>query len=550
MSSRKTRDNLPKRNVKAISREVITNPSKGLNNLGSPSLIDNREWADLLNIEFDEGGVARKRYGYAPFGAALTQARGLGQFKTASTTYKTTIDDTTFKHTTTGTWTSVGTISFTAGKQVSFNQVKGKLCIWNGFDGGATWDGTTLARPGTMPKAKFSLYYSSFNIAAGVPGQESRVYVAALADPYDFTNQNTDPTLQNSTEVPGATVFDANKGANYFDVQPGDGDVITGLGIFQDVVIIFKQFSTYQMTLDAVGKPSVVPITRSVGCISAGSIVAVENDLYFLARDGVRVLGNEPNFYSSIRTNILSKRTDPIINAMNPAYYQFATATYYNNQYIISLPDADGIMSVVLSYNKQFQAWSKWDNFYAESFLSIVDTDNTRKLLFVKKASPTLVYGTQVHQSTPGVYNDNNTPINAIMLSKVFDFKAPDITKYFVDIGFMFRSISGDVALSVYTNGNVPIGDTASGISSPAVQDGMGYTMMGETQFGIEGGTFTGSTGYTDVVKRVIINTNSTSIRFRLSNNRVNENFVLAGYVNAFYPYGHYLFDSANKIYL
>ena len=66
MSSRKVRT-IPGRRTRAISRQIILNPSGGLNNNGSPSLIDDRQCSDLLNVQFDEGGVVRKRMGYKTF---------------------------------------------------------------------------------------------------------------------------------------------------------------------------------------------------------------------------------------------------------------------------------------------------------------------------------------------------------------------------------------------------------------------------------------------------------------------------------------------------
>jgi len=539
MSTRKTRS-IPPRKVKPISRELITNPNKGLNNLGTPSLIDNREWSDLLNIEFDEGGVARKRMGYTTYGSTLTAAKGLGVLKTETDTYKCTIDGSSFKYTTSGSWATNSSVSYTAGYDVTFTQAKGKLFIWNGVNGGSYFDGSTLAQPGTIPKGKFSIYYNSFHIASGVDGQKSRIYIATLADPTDFTNLAT--TLMNSTEVPGATVF-LGTGANYIDIQPQDGDYITGLGVFQDVVIIYKQFSTYQMTLDATGTPTVSPITKAAGCIASKSVVAVENDLYFLSREGVRVLGNEPNFFSAIRTNILSKRIDPIIKDMLPANYQKASGVYYNNQYLLSIPDTAGNLTIVLSYNKQFQAWSKWNNINAQAFISVVESNNEQVLYFLNTD------GTQVYQFTPNIYTDNGTPIDAYLLSKVFDFKAPDITKYFVDLGLIFRTISGEISVNIYTEGNELLGGTA-GISGNVVNDGMGYSMLGYAVLGTGGGSADELMPYTDIVKRVVINSNSTSIRFKISNNRNNENFVLLGFINAFYPFGHYLFDSSDKIYL
>jgi hypothetical protein len=539
VSTRK-QESIPGRRVRAISREVIMNPNKGLNNLGSPNLIDNREWADLLNIEFDEGGVARKRMGFANFSTALTNARGLGSFITESINQVNTVDNGTFKYSTGTSWTSVATISFTADKPIWFTQARAKQYIFDETLGGAEWDGTTLSRPGTMPKAKFSVFTQSYHIASGVDGQANRVYISELADASKFTRTAT--VLNNSTEVPGATVFSGTT-ANFIDIQPGDGDEITGLGTFQNVIIIFKQFSIYQMTFDDTGDPVVTPITNAAGCVSARSVKNVENDLYFLSREGIRVLGNEPNFFSSIRTNILSKRIEPTTNTINETSYAKSNAIYFNNQYLMSAPTTSSTISLTLVYNKQFQAWSKWNGTEADAFTKFVDSDNEQNLLFLTAD------GTQVNQFTPGIYTDDGVPIRAYLLSKVFDFKNPDITKYFVDLGLMFRTISGQVDLEVYTEGNVLFGGTA-GIAGNPVTDGMGMTMLGYTMLGLGGGTEAIADAYADLVRRVVINTNSTTIRFRIENARNNENFVLLGYINAFYPYGHYLFDSTKKIYL
>ena len=542
MSTRKVR-NLPARKTREIKRQIVTNPSKGLNNLGSPNLIDDKEWADLQNIEFDENGVARKRMGYKTYATSLTAAVGLGTLKTETLSHVCTIDGTEFKYTTGVAWTTVGSVAFSVSDMVSFTQAKGKLFVWNGINGGTYWDGTTLTRPGTAPKAKFSIYYSSYQIAAGVPGQVNRIYISTLTDISDFTNVSGDPSgLDNTTEVPGATVF-AGTGANYIDIQKEDGDKIVALGVFQDVVIIYKQYSTYQLTLDASGSPSVVPITKAAGSVASRSVQAVENDLFSLSKEGVRSLGNEANFFSAIRTNIVSKKIDTLIKDMLPSAYDKSCAVFFNNQYLLSIPNSAGSFNDVLVYNKLFQSWSRWTDLDVASFCKVVDTDNQEKLLFLKSD------GTQVYEFTPGVYNDDGAAIDAYMLSKVFDFKNPDITKYFVDLGLMFRTISGEMTLTVYTEGDVLFGG-AVGLAGNIVADGMGYSVMGYTMLGLGGGDSSGISTYADIVKRIAINTNSTTIRFKIANARVNENFVLLGYIHAFYPYGHYLFNSSNKIYL
>jgi hypothetical protein len=539
MSSRRNVQ-LPSKKVRPISRVPVFNPSKGINNQGSPNLIDDREWSDLLNVEFDEGGVVRKRMGYTTFADSLTDARGLGELSTDSVNHLCTIDGDTFKYTSGSTWASNTSITFTPGKEVSMTQARAKTYVWNGDQGGAEWDGSTLARPGTMPKAKFSIFYSSYHIAAGVDGQSSRVYVSRLANASIFTNGST--TLNNSTEVPGATVFDGS-GANFIDIQREDGDRITGLGIFQDQVIIFKQFAIYQLSFDDSGDPVVLPVTRAAGCVSHRTIVSVENDLYFLARDGVRFLGNEPNYFSSIRTNILSRAIEPIIKRINPSHYAKSSAVYFNNQYILSVPTTSADIDTTLSYHKEFKGWSVWRNVDSDSYAQFVDSGNNLKLVWMSDT------GDQAYEFTPGVYTDNGQPIRAYLLSKVFDFKNPDITKYFVDLGLMFRTISGEIDLELYTEGNVLFGGQV-GIAGNPVTDGMGITMLGEHMLGTGGGVPGTSEAFADTVRRIVIKTRSTTIRFRLENNRNNENFVLLGYIHAFYPYSHFLFDSAKKIYL
>jgi hypothetical protein len=229
--SRRSSQDLPGKKVSPPRRVPVLNPSKGLNNLVSPSQIDNKEWSDLMNIEFDEGGVLRKRYGYVTVADTLTAAKGLGFFVTESYRHLLTIDGTQLKYSTGGSWSIASGATFTSGNEVSFTQARLKMFIWNGADGGAYWDGTTVTRPGTMPKAKFSIYYQNKHIAAGVTGQPSRLYISNLTDASDFTvttggtqpqPDSTNDSENGVTNVPGATVYAGTPAlteANVIDIR-------------------------------------------------------------------------------------------------------------------------------------------------------------------------------------------------------------------------------------------------------------------------------------------------------------------------------------------
>ena len=546
---------IPAKKVKAPQRLVIMNPSKGLNNLVSPGLIDNREFSDLMNVEYDEGGVIRKRAGYTTAGDALTAARGLGVYATESTRQMCTVDSGTLKYRTTGNWSSATGATFTAAKDISFTQARLKLFCWDGDQGGAYFTGSAVTRPGTMPKAKFSVYYQNKHICAGVDGQPSRLYISNLtaADDFTVTTGGTQPQPDNTNDaengnpnVPGATTFAGTPAlteANVIDIRKNDGDKITGLAIFQEVLIVFKERSIYQVTFDSSGNPTVTPITYATGCVSHKSIVNVENDVYFLSREGMRVLGNEPQFFAAIRTQVLSIRVQPVVDGIAKAYYSRCNAIYFDNKYIMGHPTgtASGITRCLV-YDRRFQAYTTWSSFNAMDMVKFISfTSNEEDLYFLDNG------GTQVYKRVAGTYADNGSAIEAYVVSKAQDLGNPDITKFWVDIRLIFRRLNGQITLTVYSDDGIEVGTTT--IGSGAAR-GLGMNMLGKNMLGTDGETSTATASFVDNPQSIGLNLDSRTMKIKIYNNRVNENFVLLGMVYAYYPKSHFVFDSSRKIYL
>jgi len=554
--SRRSLNKIPSKKSKPPQRLVVMNPNKGLNNLVSPSLIDNREFSDLMNVEYDEGGVVRKRFGYTTVGQSLTAAKGLGFYLTESIRHLCTVDNGTFKYYTgSGAWNTNSSITFTTGKDTTFSQARLKFFIWNGTDGGAYWDGTTLARPGTMPKASFAIYFQNKHIAAGVVGQPSRLFISNIADATDFTvttgGTQPQPDSTNDSEnglpnVPGATVFSGSPAlteANVIDIRKNDGDKVTGLAIFQNSVIVFKERAIYQLTFDSSGNPTVVPITYATGCVSHQSIVSVENDIYFLSRQGLRVIGNEANYYTAIRTNVLSIRIQPTVDAINKTYYSRANAIYFDNKYILGVPTGSSSIDRCIVYDRRFQAHTLWKNFNAQAMVKYIDSNNTEYLYFLDDG------GTQIYQRSSGTYNDNGSAIEAWVTGKAQDIGNPDLTKFWVDLRIVVRRLTGQVTFTVYQDDGQTVGTATLGSLSSR---GMGIKMLGVYKMGVDGVTVSGTTTQTFVDVPISINLNvaSRTINYKIYNNRVDENFVLLGQVYAYYPRSHFYFDSSNKIYL
>lgn len=574
MSSRKSGAIRP-RKTRPPTRLVVMNPSKGLNNLVSPLLIDDKEFSDSLNIEYDEGGVARKRYGWTAITGASGGGGHMGKLE-LSISQKILVMVNAFgtvryvdkSSPNTSAWTTAGgSSSISLATRCLFTQAGNKLFIWGststgGIDAGY-FDGSNVVKPGTMPNAAASIYYQNKHIAFGTSTNPNRLYIANITDPSDFTvaTGGTPPQPDNATDVPGATVFTGTPGlseANIIDIRKDDGDRITAAGIFQDQIIVFKERSIYSLAFDDTGLPSVTPITYATGCVSHATVVPVENDLYFLSREGIRVLGNEAQYFDAIRTSVLSVRIQPTMDAIDKSTYYLANAIYHDNKYILSLGNASNNGSLTgynanatsVVYDRRFQAFSIWNNFSPAAMVSLIDTSGVEHFFFMKARATMGVGSGDLMERSPGTYSDNGTAINAYFILKAQDFGNPDITKFWLDVGLVFRRLSGTIDLTVYGDANQPLGSSASAIGTTA-RRGMGLAAFGRTVLGRDGRSDIETNSITaDQPERVGINSNQRTLKVKIGNNRLNESFVFLGIIYAVYPASHYLFDSAHKIYI
>lgn len=524
------------------SRELVINPGRGLNTLVSENLIRDDEASDLNNIVFVESGAATKRDGIATVGTGLVaNPKGLGVFKTDSYNHLLTIDGTGAKFLSSGTWTAVAGASFTTGKEVTFTQARGKLYIWNGTEGGTEYAGTTLSRPGTMPKARFSIFYNGYHVCAGVDTQKNRLYISVSTDASDFTNAATN--LHNSTEVPGATVF-AGTGAQFVDIEKDDGDEITGLSKFQDVLVIFKQRSTFQITFDASGTPTVSSVARSIGCVSHKSIENVENDVYFLSRNGYYVLGNEPNYFNVIRTNELSARIGGLINTLSRNYLTKVASIYYKNRFWSAVPQG-GVTTnnQVLTYDRRYYAWSRHDTIHANHWTVYIDDTNQEHLYYAADDEP------EVYEITESTYSDAGQPIDGYFTSKAFDLGNPDVYKQFLNIRLLFRQVRGAISIKVYTDGDTLVKETQITPASRAGSGTMGTQTLGKELLGGEVSTAVTTNTTTNVPYEVPVNKKARTIKVRVGNARNSENFVLLAIVVTYVPFSAFLFDSSKRLY-
>lgn len=525
----------------------VLNPSRGLNLLIADILANDKEATQgTKNIEYVEGGAARKRMGYTNLGSGLgAPPRGLGQYMSESANYLICSDAGVLKKYQSGAYSALSGVSVDTTANISMTALWTKTYAWDGVNGGVVFDGTSVTRPGTMPKAKASVIYKGYHVAFGAPGQPFRLYFSPIAEPSRFTRAAAvgggGIELNDATNVPGATVFTGDNSPQAIDINKNDGQYVTGLGFFQDVLIVFKEKSIYQLYFNATGSFVVERISSSYGAVCHGAIASVENDCYFLTDKGIYVLGNEPNFYAAIRTNELSSRVKTLIQRINPAQYERCRGYYYDDRYFLSVPlDSSTTCNALIVYDRRFYAWAVWDNIRADSLYAFKDRDNdgTTKLYFTEYGSPNICY------FTPNVYNDKGAAIEATFITRAFEGKLVDHEKFWYVIRPIFRLTTGNVTISFITEN----GSQGRPIAvNPSASGGLGTDMYGELLFGtseqdtytdgdlgIGGGGSTATSSETDTSHSVYdlgIGLDSRTLKVKFTNNGLNETFTLLGFV-------------------
>lgn len=348
------------------------------------------------------------------------------------------------------------------------------------------------------PTGQYIAVYKDSLFIAGDPNNPSRVYYSGGGD-----------QINN---------FSIDGGGGLIDVARNDGQIITGLIVFKNSLIIFKEDSIYQFSFTSSGLPQITQVTASVGCVAPRSIQTVENDVFFLSRRGVFTIGNEQGFaFDVLRTNELTAKVRPIIQSIDGAYIQNATALYVPssdfNLYILSYtPSGSTTNTKALVYDRERLAWYKWTNIQANCWTSYRGTDGVTHFLYGDDASG---YVKEILSGT----DDFGSAIHGYFYLKGEPFKN-GIARYknLKDIDVVLRNPFGAITLSVVQDGVETAFDAAIGTISPSINFGH-YTL---TDFLLGESFGTGVSSSDELLERSIKNVNlrnGKTFQLRFDNN-------------------------------
>jgi len=353
------------------------------------------------------------------------------------------------------------------------------------------------------PVGKYIAVYKDSLFILGDPVNPSRLYYSGGGDKInDFT---------------------VGGGGGFIDVSKNDGQSGTGLIVFKNSLVVFKEDSIYQFSFTTTGLPQVSQVNPALGAVAPRSIIAVENDIFFASRRGIFTLGNEAGFsFDVLRSNELSSRVRPIYQASNPAYIQNIAAHYTTdankNLVVFSYtPSGSTTNSKALVYDRERLGWYKWNNIAANCWVTYRGTDSLSHYLYGDDASG---YVKEILSGT----SDFGTAINGYFYLNGQSFKTIDRYKILKDVDIVLRKPSGAINLSIVQDGVETVFQTNIGTVSPSINFGhyLIARFLFKTSYGV------GVSSQDELVLRTLKNLNLEGKTFQLRfNNNSASTFVL-----------------------
>jgi len=339
---------------------------------------------------------------------------------------------------------------------------------------------TTYDDDGSSPPKEFT-----FPPTADSTGGPLASYVKRFEDRLIFTGFPSEPEkLLISGRAPNQEKFDLASGGNFLLIEPDAGDKVTQMQPFRDRILVLKEKSIWQVTLSStqvgnffVTEPNLQLITASQGCIAPQSVVAVENDVYYLSRRGVHSLGHERDFaFDVLRTNEISVRIRPYFESLTTAQLQSAVATYHKGKYLIAFPGKDEM----LAFDRERLAWTGPWSIDSTVFEIFTDTNNDEQLLMAQEGS------VNVDRMSSDLTDDNGVAIATTLRTRSEDFGDWSLFKNIKSIFAQFRNLTGSVQADIRleTRKGTTITSKTATITSSTGNSGWGADLWADALWG------------------------------------------------------------------
>ena len=237
-----------------------------------------------------------------------------------------------------------------------------------------SWDQTTAQNlAGTPPRFSFSEAHKNRLWAAGNFSAPSRLYYSANTDPENWTGS----------------------GSGSIDIDPNDGDIITGIASHKDELFVFKgpnKGSIHRITGSApTGSDAFArkPYVRGIGAAWHNAIFRYSDDLGFVSQFGsihsLAATTAYGDFFEAALSRPINGWIREHLNYNRLRYIGTATDPLRGLVYFTMSIDANATNNIVLVMDYRSAPniirWSKIPAYACGSLSSFVDTNGLRRVL-------------------------------------------------------------------------------------------------------------------------------------------------------------------------
>src|SRR3990167_316976 len=369
------------------------------------------------------------------------------------------------------------------------------------------------------PKAKYIIRFQYRLILAGVENHPTRIMI--------------------SGRYPDQERFDWYAGGGFIEIEPDSGQHITGLGIFQEKLVGFKENSVWQVTLNQVQfgqylilNPQYKLLTASQGCSSHRSIVPVENDLMFSNRKGIYILRYEPQLLTVLNANEISAKIRPFFEGLSNADLTNSAGVYIDKKYILSFPNSK---KTIEFDRERLSFMGPWKTpFGIQQWHRYVDTDGIERWVAADADD------NYISEFSKGYIDDKGTTINTTLKTKKEDMGDWTIFKTINEIFMNLRYISGTININIYIedrDGNLINAKTISITGTTTTgTSGIGTDQVGTAQLGLTNNIPTSA--LLEVMKKTFIYKTARLFQIEIRTNNRPDNYELLGFKTIAVPQG------------
>lgn len=275
---------------------------------------------------------------------------------------------------------------------VEFATLVNYMVAFNGINKPWKWDGTTASVLANAP----------------IDGRYCCLYKEKL-----FTVPASEPSTLRWSDSFQPESWPA---VNYWDVDKGDGDVITAMALYLGDLTIFKQRSIHVLRGTSLDDFQMMKVEPTIGAVGPRAVVFEGMYLYFVSYEGVCV------FNGAKVENLTRNKIPGLWSNVNQEYLHNAAAVRWGGFLWFALPEGNSTTNnLVLAYDPKTQSWWPWRGINASCFSAF--NDGVHLQLYAGSS----VNGYVLQQDIG--YSDAGGAIDSYWQGKAFDIGSPAYLK-------------------------------------------------------------------------------------------------------------------------